>query len=226
MRAVLGIDAAWTLTHPSGVAAALKNADGWRVVAAASSYQRFHALAGQQTSAERHPSGSSPDAPALLSSASVLCGREVDLVAIDMPLAFSPIKGRRESDRAVSKAYGGRKCGTYTPTVLRPGRVSDDLRESFERSGYPLRTEIATSPGLIEVYPHPALVELTGAAERLGCKASKVRAYWPSAAPQERRISLYQIWGQIERLLEKEMEGVPAALPKLELNANGRSVKA
>src|SRR5271165_4446358 len=194
MRAVLVIDAAWTLTQPSGVAVAVENADGWRLVAAEPSYQRFHALADHRQFAEEHPSGSSPDARALLSSASILCGRPVYLVAIDMPLALSPIVGRRNSDNEVSRAYGRRKCGTHTPSVLRPGRISDDMRKSFERAGYPLRTFTFSLPGLIEVYPHPALVELAGAAERLPYKASKIRSYWPSATPQERRICLYRIW--------------------------------
>jgi predicted RNase H-like nuclease len=105
------------------------------------------------------------------------CGRPVDLVAIDMPLARSPIVGRRASDDAVSSAYGGRKCGTHTPSAFRPGRMSDDLREGFERAGYPLLTNTIAQSGVIEVYPHPALVELAGASERLPYKASKVRSY-------------------------------------------------
>jgi hypothetical protein len=92
MRAVLGIDAAWTLTQPSGVALAVERTSGWHLIAAAASYQRFHALADSRQPAEECLSGSSPDAPALL--AMVLRGRPVDLVAIDMPLAHSPIVGR------------------------------------------------------------------------------------------------------------------------------------
>lgn|ERR1039458_4692412 len=70
MRAVLGIDAAWTLTQPSGVAVAAERREGWHLIAAASSYQRFRALADNRLRAEERPSGSLPDAPALLASAS------------------------------------------------------------------------------------------------------------------------------------------------------------
>jgi hypothetical protein len=42
-----------------------------------------------------------------------------------------------------------------------------------------LQTLTIASPALIEVYPHPALVELAGAVERLPYKAAKVSAYWP-----------------------------------------------
>jgi predicted RNase H-like nuclease len=156
----------------------------------------------------------------------MLCGRTVDLVAIDMPLARTPIVGRRASDNAVSRAYGARKCGTHTPSALRPGRISDELREGFERAGYQLLTDAITPLGVIEAYPHPALVELAGASKRLPYKASKVRSYWPTATPLERRICLYRQWREIVVLLESEMTGVEATLPTLAPTATGIQVKA
>jgi predicted RNase H-like nuclease len=150
----------------------------------------------------------------LLASASRLCGGSVELVAIDMPLARLPIVGRRASDNAVSKAYGGRKCGTHTPNALRPGRISDYVRESFELAGYILQTDVERPAGLIEVYPHPALVELAGTSIRLPYKVAKVRTYWPSANPAERRVRLFQQWSGIVALLEEEIAGVKAALSK------------
>ena len=137
MRAVLGIDAAWTITQPSGVALAVERSNGWRMIAAAASYQRFHAQADRRQPPEQRPSGSKPDAMALLLSASVLCGAPLDLVAIDMPLALTPIVGRRLADDEVSRAYGARKCGTHTPGPKRPGRLSDALREGFEDNWLP-----------------------------------------------------------------------------------------
>ena len=143
-----------------------------------------------------------------------------------MPLANTPIVGRRVSDSAVSRAYGGRKCGTHTPNALRPGRLSDGLKQSYERAGYPLLTNMMAPVGLIEVYPHPALVELAGASIRLPYKASKVRSYWPVATPTERRVLLYRQWSEIVTRLEGQVAGVMAALPNLEINASGRDVKA
>jgi predicted RNase H-like nuclease len=225
MRAVLGIDAAWTLTQPSGVAVAVEKANAWHVIAAECSYQRFHARAAGQPK-EARPSGSLPDASALLASASVLCSRPIDLVAIDMPLAHLPIVGRRVSDDAVSVAYGARQCGTHSPSTLRPSVISYALRNGFEQAGYSLRTEQIASPGLIEVYPHPALVELSGTTRRLPYKVSKARSYWPDVTPPERRARLYRQWGEIVALLKCQMVGVAAALPPLEPNASGWQVKA
>ena len=226
MRVVLGIDAAWTLAQPSGVALVAESTTVWRLIAVASSYQRFQALADKRQQPEMRPLGSSPDIPALLNAASVLSGRPVDLAAIDMPLAQTPIIGRRASDNAVSRAYGGRKCGTHTPSASRPGVISDGLRADFEREGYPLRTEDFRGRGLIEVYPHPALLELAGAKERLTYKAAKVRNYWPSLLPMERRRNLYRQWTEIIALLESEIAGVRAAFPSPEAAASGQQIKA
>ncbi len=223
MRAVLGIDAAWTVTQPSGVALAVKTSGRWHLKAAAPSYQRFHSLADNRLRPEERPSGSRPDADALLTSASSLCKGRIDLVAIDIPLARHPIDRRRFSDNAISKAYGARNCGTHTPNPSRPGQISDDLRRGFERKGYPLQTAIVApaliAPGLIEVYPHPALVELASASSRLPYKASKVRSYWPLDTPNQRRVRLYRQWRKIETLLENEVAGVAETLQTFQINA-------
>jgi len=206
MRAVLGIDAAWTQTRPSGLALVVGDSGGWRLIAV--------------------ESGTLPGVTTILDSASMRCGCAIDLVAVDMPLARSPIVGRRFSDNQVSTAYGSRKCGTYTPSALRPGALSDALTGDFRLAGYPLLTETIAPPGLIEVYPHPALVELIRASERLPYKASKVRTYWPLATPSERRARLYRQWNEIAASLESEITGVMAALPQLDLDARAVEMKA
>jgi len=242
MRTVLGIDAAWTLTQPSGLALVVEGGAGptaeggagtaadWRLVAAESSYQRFLARADGGLGTEERPAGAAPDVPALLAAAATLGGRPVDLVAIDMPLALSPITGRRVSDNAVTRAYGGRKCGTHSPSALRPGRISDTLRAGFESAGYPLRTTAIAPPGLIpgliEVYPHPALVELAGAPERLPYKFARIRKYWPEEVPAQRRALLLQKWEEIVDLLEGRIAGVAPALPRPDPAARGWVFKA
>jgi predicted RNase H-like nuclease len=222
----LGIDAAWTLTQPSGLALVGRDATGWRLIAAAASYRHFFALKDGGLALRERPIGSPPDALSRLESATQLNGRAVDLVAIDMPLAHSPIRERRHSDNEVSRAYGKRKCGTHSPSTMRPGEMSDKLNEGFTRAGYPLQTRAIAPPGLIEVYPHTALVELAGAPERLRYKASKVRAYWPALSAHERRECLYDQWRTIVDLLEREIRGVRAALPELPLDASAVEVKA
>jgi predicted RNase H-like nuclease len=226
MRTVLGIDAAWTLTQPSGLALVGERAGAWQLLALSPSYQSFHALAAGDLRRQAPLSGSRPDAAALLASSSKLCGRRVDLIAIDIPLAHSPITGRRVSDNRVSRAYGARRCGTHSPSDKRPGPISDELRDGFDRAGYALQTNSISRPGLIEVYPHPALVELTGASERLRYKVSNVGRYWPNSTIEERRMLLFQEWTWIVALLDRKIRGVADELPPPDLDAPAKQLKA
>src|SRR3954451_4393033 len=113
-RSVLGIDAAWTEKHPSGVALVEETAAGpWRLVRVEASYEHF--LAGA-SGARGKPAGSRPDPQALLDTCEhLLGGRKPDLVAVDMPLSLDRIDGRRVSDNCISRVYGARKAGTHTP---------------------------------------------------------------------------------------------------------------
>jgi predicted RNase H-like nuclease len=229
MRTVLGIDAAWTLTNPSGVALIEETPGGWRLRAVESSYARFHALAGRASPDADRPAGSRPDPDRLLATCRHLTGRLPDLVAVDMPLSRLPIIGRRVCDRLVSSAYGARKCATHSPSAVRPGRISDELRADFESAGYVLWTggsEGAAGLGLIEVYPHPALVELTGAAARLPYKAGRTKAYWPDLDPRGRRERLFAQWQGIVEALDAEIAGVNSAFPEIGESASGFALKA
>jgi predicted RNase H-like nuclease len=218
-RAVLGIDAAWTLAQPSGVALVREVPNGWTLVEVASSYQEFCARAD-------HQMGDCSIARDLLNVGSKLCGQAIDLVAIDMPLSRRPILGRRRADNNVSVAYGAKKCGMHSPSATRPGALGAALREGFAQAGYPLLTEKSGQRGVIEVYPHPALVELAGAAERLPYKVAKARRYWPEANPAERRRNLYRQWAEIVGLLEKQISGIEAVLKPLPHDASGLLMKA
>ncbi|GAC1343667.1 MAG: DUF429 domain-containing protein [Acetobacteraceae bacterium] len=210
-RAVLGIDAAWTVTQPSGVALVVEGAEGWRLLAVQPSYGQFLAAADRRAVAAT-PAGGAPDAAALLAACAALHAGGADVVAVDMPLSREPIAGRRVSDNCVSRAYGARHCGTHTPSAVRPGAISDALRAGFFAAGYPLATAGLPARALMEVYPHPALVELAGAARRLPYKLSRIGQYWPELSPAERKLRLLATWAGIVAMLEREIAGVAAAL--------------
>lgn len=222
---MLGIDAAWTLAQPSGVALAVRDGGRWTLRAVAPSYAHFLDLA-RGVVREAPPAGSAPDAAALLAAAEQLAGAPVDLVAIDMPLATTPITARRGADNAITRAFGGRWCGTHSPSAVRPGALSDRLRAEFETAGYPLRTQDARGGGLIKVYPHPALVVLAGAARRLPYKAAKTRSYWPDEPLAARRALLAAEWARIAALLATRIDGVAEVLPPLPEGATGVARKA
>lgn len=221
MRSVLGIDAAWTETEPSGVALGIHDGARWKIAAVVPSYGSF----GLPPPTVR-VRGSLPDIPNLLRVAETMTGRAVDLVAVDMPLSREPIVERRVSDQAVSLAYGGRWAGTHTPNAERPGKTGEALGQRFEAAGYPLMTTEINGRGVIEVYPHPALVELARADFRLPYKAGKVRSYWKDLTVAARKESLIDTWRSIVALLAAEIDGVTDALPPPLPTASGHQLKA
>ena len=211
-RAVLGIDAAWTETQPSGVALAVEAKGGWQLAALEASYDRFLARAKGAAPDETRPGGSRPNAAELLAAAQTICGGPVDLIAIDMPLSRRPITGRRAADRLVSERYGGMAAATHSPSADRPGAISDKLRAEFEAEGYALCTA-PPAQGLIEVYPHPALIEFLKAERRLEYKAGKTGVYWPALSLDERHLNLRAVWARIVLALERRIGGVAEAMP-------------
>lgn len=218
MPAILGIDAAWTTTEPSGVALVRKAAGFWECLALAPSYDSFIELGkGEPVGWAEVPHGSVPDVPLLLDTARRLCQGPVDVVAVDMPLSTTPIVGRRAADDEVSTEFGSRGCGTHSPSEKRPGRLADRLRTGFESRGYPLVTKAAppgSSPALIEVYPHPALLSLCRAQYRVQYKVSRARRYWPPpTSPSERRAKLLAQWQEIIVALREHVTGIRLDLP-------------
>ncbi|RBP06225.1 putative RNase H-like nuclease [Roseiarcus fermentans] len=224
LRAVLGVDAAWTETEPSGVALAVETDAGWRLHTVEASYDHFSARA-RGTPAEGRPAGSPPDAGALLGAAFLLGGRALDCVALDMPVGPRPIVGRRRCDDLVSRAYGARKAAVHSPSAARPGELSDALRADFDAFDFALRVE-PPADGLIEVYPHAALIEFMEARERLPYKAGKTTTYWPDLPADARRAKLRATWARIVAALDARIAGVAAALPIPEPDVGGWRLKA
>jgi hypothetical protein len=93
--AVLGIDAAWTDSEPSGVALAIEIDGAWRLAAVEASYGHFLERAKGARLCEDKPRGSEPDAEGLVDAAREIAGRRIDLVAVDPRFARYPITGRR-----------------------------------------------------------------------------------------------------------------------------------
>lgn len=223
-RAILGIDAAWTLTQPSGVALVLEDGHGWRLCEVAPSYPIYERLDSGE--AWPRPVGSKPDVTALIAVSLRLCGKAPDIVAVDMPLANEPIIARRKSDNAVSREYGGRHCSTHSPSAVRPGKISDQLTQAFAAAGYPLATSSVIGRAVIEVYPHPALVELSGESRRLPYKAGKLGKYWPRLTRYERKENLIEVWERIVHLLDQQIAGTADRLALPGAGADGRTLKA
>jgi predicted RNase H-like nuclease len=163
------------------------------------------------------PAGQAPHASELVNAARVLLdGAAVDVVTIDMPISIAEITGRRAADSAVSKVFGGRGCGTHSPNTMRPGAIAKVLRDQFAELGFPIATSLTptgTSPTLVEVYPHPALLVLMNASYRVPYKIAKVGRYWPTLSPSERRQKVVQTWHDIHAALGVTIAGAELPLP-------------
>lgn len=96
------------------------------------------------------------------------------VVAIDAPLRVPNAKGRRRCEIELSREYASRKAGPHSSNrerfVTSYGRVrGEDLARDLEALGF--RDPWTGLPRtLIEVYPHPALVEAFDLPERLRYK--------------------------------------------------------
>lgn len=206
MTTILGIDAAWTSTEPTGVALVQRKDFGWRCLAVAPSYDAFlDAARGSAVSwSAKAFRGCEPDVPRLLEAAGTIAGEAVDLVAVDMPMATRPFSSRRECDDAISAEFGARWCSAHSPNAARPGQLGARLSTAFERSGYGLATTAPATLGdrrLIEVYPHPALLPLLRRDRRVPYKVGKSRKYWPELVVRDRVAALLVEYGAMHREL-------------------------
>ncbi len=220
MNVILGIDAAWTAAGPSGVALLVRRGRTWACRCVAPSYQAFlECAAGRAVDwTEGRFRGSRPDVAQLLRASARLAAGEVDLIAIDLPLARTPFRTRRAADDAIAATFGGRGCATHSPTAARPGRFAAELTQAFARAGYPLitrRPRRRPARGLIEVYPHPALLSLLRVPYRVPYKVQKAARYWPGLPPRRRIARVLGQLRAIKTALAAEISGIDLPLPRL-----------
>ena len=193
MPYIIGVDAAWTAHHPSGISL-LRYAPGkpLHVVKIARSYREF---LEETLDWETKPVASPPLLPEVLH----YCrghGYDVQVVALDIPLAPEPVRGYREADRALTRAYSKRGAPVHSPTPERPGAISDLIYEQLTEAGFQWAGSqaVLSRPSFIEVYPHAAIIELFGYPYRLPYKVQKRGQYWKAHPPDVRyRKSIEQL---------------------------------
>ena len=206
MTAVLGIDAAWTEGHLSGVALVEFTGSTWRSVCVAPSYEAFLNLAGGAPVdwLAEPQTGTYPDVKELLAAANRMTGQEVSVITVDMPLAVNGARTRRPADDQISSMFGSQGCSAHSPTVERPGLLSRCLTRQLADAGFPLATTDRTShqrPCALEVYTHPALLSLMDRDYRVPYKVAKSKKYWPHRTVEERIWALLGEFTEIDLAL-------------------------
>lgn len=216
---MLGIDAAWTVRQPSGVALLQQQGGQWRCLGLAPSYQAFEALAsGTPVDWQHRPKGSHPSMERLLAAAKQLSGTPVQLITFDMPLSTEAIVGRRMADREVSRLFGSRGCAVHSPGSKRPGELADEIRAELQGLGYQLQTATFSTqtPGVMEVYPHVALLALLQRQYRVPYKVSRSLQYAKGEhlSRQERIERILKEFRVIRQALHQRIEGIDLPLPE------------
>jgi predicted RNase H-like nuclease len=152
----VGLDLAWTPHHESGVC----------VLAHDSGDVRLVTLGTETATPERF--------------ADLCCeGGEDVVVAVDAPLLVSP--GRR-AERELAVVFGRAKASAYTATIefltKMNGLAGPALARLLAERGFETApSRVAAGAGgryLLEVFPHPAHVELFALEERLAYKKGRV----------------------------------------------------
>lgn len=213
MSAILGIDAAWTPHHPSGVAVVRSlGSNRWECVALGSSYEGFLRGCNIQTDLDqvrKDPVGS------LLDAAQTIAKTKVNLIVADIPLSRGPITGRRFADDEISRHFGGFGVSTHSPSVTRPGKISVAIRDGFEKKGFSLATCRNHLSGccFVESFPHPALLSLMRTGYRFPYKVTKTKNYWPHLDRHGRIERLVRNLRQIRDRLSENIDGVDLDIP-------------
>ena len=204
MATILGIDAAWRVGNPTGVALITSANGRWhcrRVCPTA------HAFIESAFGPRQWPRIYLMEAlvSELIRAAAAFAGEPVTLVALDLPLSLAPFQGRRVADNEVSRLYGRYGCPTHSPTADCPGPLGEAYSDALLREGFALRTaaDDLHFPGAIEVYPHTAILTMLNAEFRLPYKVAKTTRFWPGVArPVRRRLILGVLQTILTRLQE------------------------
>ena len=206
MSLVLGIDAAWSEKNPSGVALVSTGTDRPRLIRAAPSFEDFVLGTAPDAWCGKHASRAS--VPDILRTAKEIGDGAITVVAVDMPLAHTPISARRRCDNAVSEAFGARGCSTHSPTEQRPGKLSEMFHRQAKAAGFALKTSASgmDGPALLEVYPHMALLTLCSAERRLPYKLSRRSKNFPDRDHASRLEVVRAEWNKILARLNRHID--------------------
>jgi len=126
------------------------------------------------------------------------------IVGIDAPLIVPNEDKSRPCDREVTKAFGQYQAGAYPANRARlkkygRGRVrGEDITNRLEKSGFSHNYDItrqSCEPRVIEVYPHPATIELFGLKTTLKYKRGDVI---------KKKKNLHKLQKYIEKLREQK----------------------
>lgn len=217
--AVLGVDAAWTVNNPSGIALIEKSNAMYRIVKVGRSYSEFLTSINN----EGRPKGGVPNFEALISFCNTL-GYDIRVVALDLPLSIDPIVGRRVCDNLISSYYGNKGASTHTPNSNSPGPLADQISQQLLKLGFYLAPVSGTKEKVfMEVYPHVSIIELFSLDYRFPYKVGKNKKYWPELSIDDRKCKSIEQLNKLKAYLIDWFENLDEFVPDLDINVKYRS---
>lgn len=210
---ILGVDCAWTAKQPSGVALIRYEQNRSELVKFGRSYGEF---CSDDVLWYEKAVGTAPDFTVLME----YCrqnGWDVDVVALDIPLAPQLITSRRSCDSAVSRYYGGKGAAVHSPNAERPGQIAVSIYKQLTDAGYVWNGN-ANSKAFIEVYPHASIIELLKLDYRLPYKVQNKKKYWRDATPEERNHNLISKLNLLKDAIVSHIDGVDKMMPDIDPN--------
>jgi predicted RNase H-like nuclease len=219
MRYSLGIDAAWTIEEPSGLALlSFETPEFCEIVRAGRSYNEF--VAGKINWSYK-AIGSEPKLDVIVDVCSQINAKPT-CIAIDMPISNYSIIKRRSCENHISSHYGGKGASTHSPTPERPGQISNTYFRELVSMGYEWKTNGSTAHenSFIEVFPHTAIIEYLKLNYRYEYKISKKNKYsgWKALTAEQRQKKLIDNLNYLVAFLSKRVENIHDYLPVLDSN--------
>jgi len=220
---VLGIDAAWTVAGPSGIAlVSVTEGHTPRLLRVARTSAEFTSdrILGASDWLSWPLSGDPLEIDRLLDTVKKNVDTLPNVIVLDIPMSPLPICGRRAADNDISPVYGKRWAGTHTPSKERPGRVSATLYRQLSDAGYKWvgvsrpRHSSEDIRYFIETYPHPVIVEVLRLERRLCYKVAKRRRYWPNLTPDQRWRNVASELDRLRDALASRIHGLADRIPE------------
>lgn len=159
----------------------------------------------------------------LASVTDFIAGHESDdtVVAIDAPLIIENDSGQRLCETLVSRAYGSRHASCHTSNRSRfPDASSVSLARALISRGYRHAESTVSRRTLMEVYPHPALIELFELPSILKYKKGSVSARAQGLEQLQRLLATLQF--AEPRLLTSPPLSILLATPPASLRGSAR----
>ncbi|GEM_PF-1009109 len=192
MNRILGWDAAWTAGGTGAWCLMEKSAGAWKV--------RWNRVC---------PTGEE----VLEDLASIFKEEQPGLVAMDLPVARSVVRGYREADRATTRAFSRYGCPVHSPTPERPGEWGDRIQSVCKRYHYEVMTEVGReTPSVAEVYPHTVCLDMVRTGYRVPYKIQRASRLFPELSPALRREAISKTLNEILDAVERRGIPVPEDL--------------